>query len=428
MDYLQLLPNEILETIILYLNKGTINNIYTSSSFIYNLLNNNSGWWKRKCLLDYGTRIGEYEDIDYKYLYFNWNNVYVIKTKEDYDNITELDNLLGDHIILDGICAKEISCGADHILMIGINEYVYGYGSNDRGQLGLGNTLFVNIPTIILDSDGNKIKAKKVSCGSYHSFIIDMEDNLYAAGDNSEGQLGSNKETKYVWTKCSSKVLDIACGDSHSLRITMKGNVEATGNNYDCALGIGNENQREVFAWVHRNFRDDVNDVNNAKKVYGGVAASAFLDIDDKLYVFGSNRDGMLGFNDSKMEDIIVRYPMHQTIPSGNKVKDVSICNDHMVVLDMEGNMYGAGNNEYGKVLPNSSEYKHTSLTLIEKGVKDIAAGFESTLYIGKNNIVFINTAYDRHIIYDLNEEKIRGRKISCGVYSSLISIITYPK
>ncbi|SNW62318.1 regulator of chromosome condensation [Orpheovirus IHUMI-LCC2] len=425
MDYIQLLPNEILECIILHMNKKEVNNIYSTSSVIYNILYNNNRWWKRKCLLDYGDRVNEYEGVDYKYLYFNWNNVTIIKTKKDYDDMSELDNLLGKHIILDGICARDISCGNNHILIIGINGYVYGYGSNSVGQLGLGDIEYVSTSTILLDNEGKRIKAKKVSCGGSYSFIIDINDNLYATGDNFDGQLGINEENKYIWKKYNSKVLDIACGNSHSLRITMKGNVEATGNNYDCALGIGNENAREVFGWVDRNFTDDI---SKAKKVYGGVASSAFIDIDDKLYVFGSNRDGMLGFNDSKMEDIIIRYPTYLSIPNVNKVKKVSISNDHMVVLDMEGNMYGAGNNEYGKVLPNGEKYKYTSLTLIENGVKDIAAGFEYTLYIGKNNIVFINTAYGKHIIYDLNEEKIMGRKISCGAYSSLISIIVYPK
>ena len=70
-------------------------------------------------------------------------------------------------------------------LVIDLENNVWGFGSNDDGQLGLGtdeeNLVPVRLPIT---------KAKSVTAGWYHSIIIDFEDNIWVTGSNTSGELG----------------------------------------------------------------------------------------------------------------------------------------------------------------------------------------------------------------------------------------------
>ena len=86
---------------------------------------------------------------------------------------------------ISGIKAKAVSCGYSHTIIIDLNNNVWAFGQNHRGQLGLGDNQNRNIPVQIPD-----IKAKAVSCGEHHTMIIDLNNNVWAFGYNHVGQLG----------------------------------------------------------------------------------------------------------------------------------------------------------------------------------------------------------------------------------------------
>ena len=49
------------------------------------------------------------------------------------------------------IKAKVVSCGNYHTMIIDLNNNVWAFGYNDYGQLGLGDNQNRNIPTQILE-------------------------------------------------------------------------------------------------------------------------------------------------------------------------------------------------------------------------------------------------------------------------------------
>ena len=54
--------------------------------------------------------------------------------------------------------------------LLKIDGYLYSFGFNDHGQLGLGNNTNSNVPTLVTVSDDLKVKA--VSCGENHTVVI----------------------------------------------------------------------------------------------------------------------------------------------------------------------------------------------------------------------------------------------------------------
>jgi alpha-tubulin suppressor-like RCC1 family protein len=63
---------------------------------------------------------------------------------------------------------------------------VLACGKNDKGQLGLGDS----VDRVIFEQvyiQGKKCKAKSVACGKFFTFIIDMNNDVWCCGDNKGG-------------------------------------------------------------------------------------------------------------------------------------------------------------------------------------------------------------------------------------------------
>lgn len=82
---------------------------------------------------------------------------------------------------------SNISCGDLHNI-ITCDEGLYSFGRNDSGQLGLGGFNRKNSPKKIFFF-GKKKKILNIFCGYSNSFV-NCEDGLYAFGSNHRGQLG----------------------------------------------------------------------------------------------------------------------------------------------------------------------------------------------------------------------------------------------
>ena len=93
--------------------------------------------------------------------------------------------------LLDGVGGSNtftsVACGDDHIMAIRSDGTLWATGSNQYGQLGLGDTNNRNTLTQIGSNT-----YKKVACGYGHTLAIDTNDNLWGWGKNDGYQLGTD--------------------------------------------------------------------------------------------------------------------------------------------------------------------------------------------------------------------------------------------
>ena len=110
-------------------------------------------------------------------------------TAANYKKVSGLDNVVA------------ISAGATHGLALKANGSVWGWGQNDKGQLGIGNTVTQLVPAQAYGM--SEIRA--IGAGALHSIILksDATANIeaYAFGSNDKGQLGTGNAVSSIAAK-----------------------------------------------------------------------------------------------------------------------------------------------------------------------------------------------------------------------------------
>jgi alpha-tubulin suppressor-like RCC1 family protein len=74
--------------------------------------------------------------------------------------------------------------------------HAYSWGSNEFGQLGIGNTVHSNEPKFVAVIGENKcnVLIEKISCGLGHSVLLSSDGYIYAFGRNKSGESENQKE------------------------------------------------------------------------------------------------------------------------------------------------------------------------------------------------------------------------------------------
>lgn len=222
------------------------------------------------------------------------------------------------HKIMD-IKIKSISCGAFHTMVVDLNNNIWTFGKNEDGQLGLGSYNIQFVPIQIPN-----IKAKMVSCGDSHTMFIDMDDNVWAFGNNEYGQLGvddtqtRSNPIQLSWNH-ENKAKFISCGYAYTMIIDMNDNIWAFGDNEFGQLGLGDEQTRHNPALIPG---------IKAEAISCGDNHTIIIDMNNELWVFGYNRFGQLGLGD--IQDRFISIPTDSKLI---KAKNVFCGSNHTIII-----------------------------------------------------------------------------------------------
>jgi alpha-tubulin suppressor-like RCC1 family protein len=242
--------------------------------------------------------------------------------------VTGLDNnLLGDWLM--------VSAGLDHSIGIRKDGTLWTWGSNEHGQLGLGETIGESIVpaqvTEVYESKqalSDEIKTqyrgpwKHVSAGLSYSLAITESGDLYSFGRSEDYRTGLLTENSvYYPTKldqsinlpssivASPKWKLASAGSNHSLAISEDGNLYSFGSKSDYQTGIYNDianaalptKIESVIADISQHDTDVTASAPKWIRCSAGDRFSLAISEDGDLYSFGRGQyhnTGLGGFGD----------------------------------------------------------------------------------------------------------------------------------
>ncbi|KAL9655683.1 hypothetical protein ABK040_002341 [Willaertia magna] len=205
------------------------------------------------------------------------------------------------------------------------SKYLYSFGHNSKGQLGLGTItekkLIFNTPFPVINPNqsGNLNKnVKIVSCGGYFVIIVTQDNMIYACGENSYGQLGISPDfTKYTSTLTPINLqFKDTDQDEDLLHSTKPYNIKLV----KCG---------KAFTFLLIEEKGSNNEDH----------------VEEKLFVFGRNADGQLGVEGSPN----VFPPKQVTKFIGKRIKFIGCGFGHAIIVTTDNKIYGCGDNRFGQ-------------------------------------------------------------------------------
>jgi len=170
----------------------------------------------------------------------------------------------------------------------------------------------------------------KIICGGYHRIAFDIDDNIWAWGDNSLGQLMQDNNiiiTKPILFKNEHKFVKFACGDCHTLGLT------ADGKLWQWGFILGQMIRPEQV----------LKDTKITKISCGDYNSIAFAS-GDRIFVWGKNESGELGLGNYRNQ------PFPQQFTFNEKFKKIMIdCTTSYGFANNE-TIYAWGYNNYDRL------------------------------------------------------------------------------
>lgn len=245
----------------------------------------------------------------------------------------------------------KVASGGQHTMALDSLGNLYAAGDNSFGQIGVGSSssTFTNVPLSVT----RILRSKDVAAGNSHSLALTTDGQIYAWGYNDFGQLGNGTTTNAPFPRPVSfphgvtNWTAIAAGNYHSLALGNDGNAYAWGYAEFGALGNG--------AFTNASLPQRVvlpAGVTNWLKIAAGGYHNLALAGNGKLYAWGYGGVGTLGYGGTTNSSIPIPVNTPSNIVHWSAVSAGIL---HSIALAEDGSLYGWGDNSRGQLGPNAS-------------------------------------------------------------------------
>lgn len=235
----------------------------------------------------------------------------------------------------------DVTCGSHFTIALKNDGTLWGWGDNDLGQLGIGDSKRKTKPTQI----GKDNNWAKITCGIAHVLAIKTDGTLWGWGDNIKYQLGlgiKDQSTKNKPTRIGkdSDWTMITAGQNHSVGLKNDGTLFSWGDNNFGQLGTGN--QSDCFKPTQ------IGNDTNWSIITAGFFHTIALKTDGSLWIWGDNTNNQLGIliidNKFAVNGNIVISPIR--VEKDNDWKAISGGHDFTIATKKDNTVWVWGNNE----------------------------------------------------------------------------------
>jgi alpha-tubulin suppressor-like RCC1 family protein len=284
-----------------------------------------------------------------------------------------------------------------------LDSALYTWGANTYGQLGNGdddptNNRYTPVQVVGVNKSGYLTGMAGISAGGTHILAFNnTPGNVYAWGNNGDGQLGNNsgKSTSTPVMVISDKttnpvtllsgVTAVSAGGSHSLALKTDGTVWAWGSNDDGKLGVATTDNPQLTAVQVTSLTTAVTKVAAA----GGGHSLALMN-DKTVMSWGRNTSGQLGVNSSASPITTPGTVVKETGDLTNVI-DIAAGRSHSLFLLENGTVWSCGYNSVGQLGDGSTTNRIYAVQVVGlTGIAaQIAAGFDHSLALMSDGTVW---------------------------------------
>lgn len=230
-----------------------------------------------------------------------------------------------------------ISCGGTHSFCISSSSDIFGFGKNEEGQLGLGDELNRSIPEKISRIPGTVVS---IAAGDYHSVFLSQEGEVFVCGsDCGTGNLGlgegiHEKQVRIVQIQNIQSIISISCGAQHTLLLSKEG--------YVFGFGINSQGQIDKDA-VSKYVPSKLENIDLIKKLSCGLTFSLLIDENNRIIMLGKFLKEF-GFSPSPIIPKVIDNP--------SEMEEISriACGGSHSVLRCTSNIFVNGKNDKGQL------------------------------------------------------------------------------
>ena len=243
----------------------------------------------------------------------------------------------------EGIVLASVSAGDFHTLALDQHGVAWAWGWNGDGQLGDGSTTDRSAPAKVQVPAG--ITFANLAAGGSHSLALDQDGAAWGWGANERGEVGDGTHTRRVVpvrvaTPAGVSFTSITAGEQHSVALDQHGKAWAWGRNDHGQLGDGSLDHRRVPGEV------SMPALVTFSRVSPGGFHTLALDLDGRAWAWGGNDNGQLG--DASLDGR--RTPVQVDAPEAIAFVDVTAGYHHSMALDDLGNAWAWGRNLSGQL------------------------------------------------------------------------------
>ncbi len=294
---------------------------------------------------------------------------------------------------------KTIAAGENFSLVIKSDMTLWAAGDNSHGQLGLGGK--------VDSSEGEKVMGNvlMVEAEGETAYAIDAAGVLYGWGDNTDGQVAPSQAAQYIYTptKIMENVVEVSAGAGHTVALAADGTAYGWGSNAGGELGFTANEKNNASVKL----------MSGIKDVAAGDGFTLLVTDDGKLYTSGLNNSGQLGTGNYRSQ-----YTFTASSVTGIEAADAGA--SHSLLLTEKGKVLAAGLNEDGQIGAGSGSRVNSFTTLSVNGAYAVFAGGDSSAAVTDSGKLYVWGANDNGQLQNNSSKDVTAPK---SVASGIISI-----